>query len=544
MSVRRTRMSRDLSRLLLIFLLVLRGSLSKEIQTPQFLRRVYEVIHVNSTAPYCFTTTGSELVCFWQSSEKENSSYTFEYQSQDQPRKSCALTTEADPEDTWWYICNFPALDVFSFEPINITLTRHHHDELTLYQKVFYTNDLVFLEPPRNVTVTEKTFGGYLVSWEPPSMSFEDSIKFEVKYSSSEEDTHTESVDKGLSVLLMDLKALTQYTVYVRARLDGISYSGYWSEWTPPVIIETSIDPLQIMLYVFGSLLLVTIPLLLILKYISVIKHKVWPQIPTPDSHFRDLYTIHKGNFKLWLGQADFYRVWTSRHTFYDDPYSALEILSELSSTVTSPRSSVQLPAKDNYVILNEKIVPHLSARVAMGRHQTAWMEPQRRNFNHFNDQFEEHGPEETSKREARLVAYDSLETQSTELSQEEPGFEEAPILKIGHGESYGHENDFLEAPQIEDDWQNSDVNHLRSKEGKHSPASSFEYTVVETCEGLLSPKPRPPRPPCPPCPPPPSSLSLKYAYLLMSGSGEESRPPSPNIYQNDHLLHQVYSQC
>lgn len=77
----------------------------------------------------------------------------------------------------------------------------------------------------------------------------------------------------------------------------------------------------------------------------------------------------------------------------------------------------------------------------------------------------------------------------------------------------------------------------LNSEEGKHSPASSFEYTVLETCDGLLSPRTRsiPPRQP------------LKYAYLLMSESGEESPPPSPNIYQNSpagQYSAPVYSQC
>lgn len=40
-------------------------------------------------------------------------------------------------------------------------------------------------------------------------------------------------------LILRGLQPGTMYKVRVRVKLDGISYSGYWSTWSQPVSIET-----------------------------------------------------------------------------------------------------------------------------------------------------------------------------------------------------------------------------------------------------------------------------------------------------------------
>lgn len=40
-------------------------------------------------------------------------------------------------------------------------------------------------------------------------------------------------------LILSGLEPGTKYKVQVRVKLDGISYSGYWSAWSDPVLTET-----------------------------------------------------------------------------------------------------------------------------------------------------------------------------------------------------------------------------------------------------------------------------------------------------------------
>ncbi|MEE6525253.1 hypothetical protein FKM82_025134, partial [Ascaphus truei] len=224
---------------------------------------------------------------------------------------------------------------------------------------------------------------------------------------------------------------------------------------------------------------------------------KVWPEVPTPDSHFHGLFTIHKGNFKLWLGQADSYLVWISRHLFHEDASSTLEVLSELPAL---PRSSPHLPPKDGYVDLDENLLPRAPG---LGGGFLRWME--------------------VTRGEDRPLEVPSGESCQGEAGRCENGQRDAPR----------EESPLGEAPRVEVPRDN----YLTSQEGKESPTSSFEYTILENVEGLLSPKPRPP---------PPRS-ALKYAYLPMSDSEGYILPPPPNLYQNSlnpHLPPPVYSQC
>lgn len=51
--------------------------------------------------------------------------------------------------------------------------------------------------------------------------------------------TQVETVQASSELILRGLQPGTKYEVRVRVKLDGISYSGYWSAWSESVFIET-----------------------------------------------------------------------------------------------------------------------------------------------------------------------------------------------------------------------------------------------------------------------------------------------------------------
>lgn len=51
--------------------------------------------------------------------------------------------------------------------------------------------------------------------------------------------TQVKMVQAGSGVILRGLQPGTKYEMRVRVKLDGISYSGYWSAWSESVFMET-----------------------------------------------------------------------------------------------------------------------------------------------------------------------------------------------------------------------------------------------------------------------------------------------------------------
>lgn len=497
--------------LLLAMWMALCSGTNNETALATLLNNVYSVIGNKSVLPFCFTSTLFDLMCFWESNTSDASSYVFHSEV-----GYCNLTTVAASNGTWWHVYQFPEnyVDLFSVTPYHITVmdTRDNSS----FSRNVLTAEVVYLEPIEIIAIKEQLspLGLWIILKEINMELMSRSVMYEVRYANEENDVqknetfqnadaHEAQKHGYVKLFLPDIVRGAEYTLSVRVKAGG-EYDGYWSQWTDAHVKTSNIvDILHVTLFVIAGLIPIVAIILLTTCQRRFLKKKVWPKIPSPEHHFKELYSTHKGNFKLWLDQTDSYLLWISRNIFHEGPISTLEVLSELPNAVPPPPPPVQLRPKDTYVTLDESFLPHFPA----------WMVTERQ----IDTQMELLSPAEapsqkTSRSEGRPEE-DVRETTTEEVPSVEESREKPGGLAIQREDS------------------------LTSEEGKQSAGSSFEYTVLETCDGLLSPRTRsiPPRKP------------LKYAYLLMSESGEESPPPSPNIYQNSicaQLPAHIYSQC
>ncbi|XP_073478790.1 erythropoietin receptor [Aquarana catesbeiana] len=492
--------------------------------TSEFIRKAYSAIDNKKVMPFCFTRGLQNVFCFWESKSSDASKFTLNITLDSEV--TCKLSTVNASEESWWHLCQFPQdyVSIFGLKPYIISVWDNESNK-TLFWRNLTQEYVVYVEPPTKITVEEqKNPIGLLINFTNPEtdQTLKDSIMYQVNYTSPKGDNSmTFNKDKVnsengfVTLFLDDIKREAEYTIRVRAKADD-PFDGYWSACAVTTYqTSNGFDEIHILLFVLAGIVVLTAIFLLAAYQRRFLKSKMWPDIPTPEHHFKELYTTHKGNFKTWLGQTDSYLTWISRNIFHEGPITTLEVLSELPNAPPSFLPPVPLPPKDSYVALDENILPPLMSWMVFSRQE-----------NVLRAQSNPADEGKSIRREGRPQEAEGSPVESEEVRQlttaEEPVTDGTEIMTLKGLPS-------CRTILREDS--------LKSEEGKHSPASSFEYTVLETCDGLLSPRTRsiPPRQP------------LKYAYLLMSESGEESPPPSPNIYQNSicgQFPAPVYSQC
>ncbi|XP_015272479.1 PREDICTED: erythropoietin receptor [Gekko japonicus] len=338
--------------------------------------------------PKCFSQHLEDLACLWETpqaprKEGENrTAYTFLYKFEDETTlKFCSLKVEGTARNTTRYTCLFQRGHIPAFTPIEVHVFEGHSaNNTSLYSRKVWMNEVVFLDPPSNLTVRLiDALGQQLnVSWQAPVLAFLDtSILYEVKISLEGSQAQVVKIASGRTYCLVaSLKGQTRYSLAVRAKPDGVSYNGYWSAWSQAVTVTTTsnVDPLILTLSIVLVLIVLLLAFITLMSHRRFLKKKIWPAIPTPEHEFKDLFTIYKGNFQLWLGHQSIYLGWSqSPHLLEEQPF-LVEILSEcdpckvdsLPPTPLPPktRGLAELPgppdaSQDEYLVLDEDLLPY-----------------------------------------------------------------------------------------------------------------------------------------------------------------------------------------
>uniref|UniRef100_F7BUV5 Erythropoietin receptor n=1 Tax=Monodelphis domestica TaxID=13616 RepID=F7BUV5_MONDO len=492
------------------------------LEGPLFESKVALLLAEEKEKPICFTQRLEDLVCFWEEMASLGSkNYSFFYQLDEEIWKLCMLQVVWTGRGTIRYTCTFPLSDASSFIPVELKVIATPPDmEL---RRTLYINEVVFLDPPSGLTAQQmETPSQVALRWLPPPMAqVTKDIHYEVKYSVAEGtwEQRMDIQEGRTDCIIANLREHTRYVFTVRAKMAEPSYSGYWSSWSQPVtmLITVDLDPLLLGLSVLLTCILLLLVILALLRQRRFLKEMFWPGIPSPEPGFKDLFTIHRGNFELWLGQSNACLWWGPLSAYPEEPPARLEVLSERcwvapaaareeEPLLVPERGRLAQGAKDDYLVLDAQLLPHRPAA-----------EPLR------PSSFGLRGSGSSTSRALGAEGDSAMETDAKSGS-----------------------------------FSTASISALEPEHEERGLASNFEYTILDPSSRLLCPRVSPPFPP--PRPP-----DLKYLYLVVSDSGISadyssgdsqgalgSSPDGPytNLYENSLLqpssepLPQSYLAC
>ncbi|XP_053707979.1 erythropoietin receptor isoform X2 [Synchiropus splendidus] len=304
-------------------------------------RKVAIVMREEPENPKCFAEGQKDLTCFWEEDEEragpvEQYSFTYAYQNENGSR--CPLVLVPTAGGRRLYVCRLTQTHLFT--RMDIKIQRHR---VLIHNRSLLIETLILLDPPVNVTVTRTGQQGQLmVRWLPPPLKYmDDSMMYQVAFSEADAPAaQVEEVNTHSELVLRGLQPGTKYQVRVRVKLDGISFNGFWSEWSEPVLMETlpaELNPLVVSLTAIVLLVFMVLALMVFRSYRRHLMRKIWPDVPSPDNKFQDLFTSYGGDFQAWMGHT-VGPLWLGPPlVLSEERLSALEVLSELSPSLPPP---------------------------------------------------------------------------------------------------------------------------------------------------------------------------------------------------------------
>ncbi|OBS70855.1 hypothetical protein A6R68_00597 [Neotoma lepida] len=243
----------------------------------------------------CFTLDLKKVICQWQHQDHTSSQGFFHHSrtrccptDRDPTWEKCEEEEETDPrsEPALFSRCHFKSQND-SVIHILVEVTTAQGDIHSYLGSPFWIHQAVLLPTP-SLHWREVSSGRLELKWQHQSSWAAQETCYQLRYTGEgHEDWKVLEPSLGARGGTLELRPRARYSLQLRARLNGPTYQGPWSAWSPPARVDTGSETAWISL-VTALLLVLCLSVLLgllLLKWqfpahYRRLRHAVWPSLP------------------------------------------------------------------------------------------------------------------------------------------------------------------------------------------------------------------------------------------------------------------------
>ncbi|XP_029563895.1 thrombopoietin receptor isoform X2 [Salmo trutta] len=240
----------------------------------------------------CHTSDLQNITCQWNGQSYRDATYTLNYKLGASKREGWRKCLQNENTS---YQCRFHGAE--SSEILVKLGTGPGSLKRTFYTEPFRLNNSIQTGPPGRLRGQWE--GGRLrLRWGAPLLALSLHLMYQLRFQHQGEAVWklvTLQVPENSTCL--DIQTGSQYFIQVRARPNGSVYAGYWSDWSPPLTVDTPSD--------IGALFILCIPLMMLIlsvvflsmfsRYLSKLKRYLWPPVPKLDKVLHGFLTDING---------------------------------------------------------------------------------------------------------------------------------------------------------------------------------------------------------------------------------------------------------
>ncbi|XP_038854725.1 thrombopoietin receptor isoform X4 [Salvelinus namaycush] len=239
----------------------------------------------------CQTSDLQNITCQWNGQAYRDDTYTIYYKLGPSEREGWR---ECMQNENISYRCSFHGAES---SEIRVKLSAGPATpRRTFYTEPFRLNNSIQTAPPGRLRGQWEK-GRLCLKWDTPLLALSVHLMYQHRYQPREETVWKLVILQGPETsTCLDIQTGVQYYIQVRARPNGSVYSGYWSDWSPRLTVDTPSDIGALISCIPLMVLVVSVVFIsMFSRYLSKLKQYLWPPVPNLDKVLHGFLTDING---------------------------------------------------------------------------------------------------------------------------------------------------------------------------------------------------------------------------------------------------------